>query len=415
MNTDFPIQEEIDMKPSKATQEESDFMELARIAEMGIADQQTDSADVAVSEVSLPQDLGVESLTEKKQVNPEIMESAEAAVMKTAEEAVDTTETAELYEAISPIASNQCEEQSVNKQNGNETAVISDFAEQEAIAEIINKPEAETTEMNDGFQSISEQANEESLEATQDKVDLAAIPDAVLMDAVEEISHHNVEKTPSEDVTEDKTAKNEPADKTVIDQVGHLTRNLHNSLRELGYDKRLQSFATEVPEAQDKLSYVASKTEQAADRTLNATEIAMPIQEKLAYEATQLSAKWKRAFEEQREQPDTEKFKLLLIETLGYIDKVPEQTDATNAQLMEIMMAQDFQDLTGQVIKKITYMVQRLEHDLVQLLLANVPISNKPVSSEEGLMNGPVVNPEKSPDTLNSQDQVDDLLASLGF
>ncbi|MCB1983963.1 MAG: protein phosphatase CheZ [Burkholderiales bacterium] len=235
------------------------------------------------------------------------------------------------------------------------------------------------------------------------------------MDAVEEISHHNVEKTPSEDVTEDKTAKNEPADKTVIDQVGHLTRNLHNSLRELGYDKRLQSFATEVPEAQDKLSYVASKTEQAADRTLNATEIAMPIQEKLAYEATQLSAKWKRAFEEQREQPDTEKFKLLLIETLGYIDKVPEQTDATNAQLMEIMMAQDFQDLTGQVIKKITYMVQRLEHDLVQLLLANVPISNKPVSSEEGLMNGPVVNPEKSPDTLNSQDQVDDLLASLGF
>jgi len=203
-------------------------------------------------------------------------------------------------------------------------------------------------------------------------------------------------------------------DKKVIDQIGQLTRTLHDSLRELGYDKRLESIASEVPEAQDKLSYVATKTEQAADRTLNATEIAMPIQEKLSTDAIHLSEQWKQAFETQQATPDTEKFRTLLIDTLHYLDNVPAQANATNAQLLEIMMAQDFQDLTGQVIKKITHMVQSLEKDLIELLLANVP-AKKVTTAEEGLLNGPVTNPEKRNDVVCNQDQVDDLLASLGF
>jgi len=203
-------------------------------------------------------------------------------------------------------------------------------------------------------------------------------------------------------------------DKKVIDQIGQLTRTLHDSLRELGYDKRLESIASEVPEAQDKLSYVATKTEQAADRTLNATEIAMPIQEKLSTDAIHLSEQWKQAFETQQATPDTEKFRTLLIDTLHYLDNVPAQANATNAQLLEIMMAQDFQDLTGQVIKKITHMVQSLEKDLIELLLANVP-AKKVTTAEEGLLNGPVINPEKRNDVVCNQDQVDDLLASLGF
>lgn len=274
----------------------------------------------------------------------------------------------------------------------------------------------------------------ESSETVQRLHGVDAIPDAVLMEAVEEIANPTSENSalvqalPEQEpkVTEELVMGPEipegpvnevPARSDIIDQVGQLTRNLHNSLRELGYDKKLESFASEVPEAQDKLSYVASKTEQAAERTLNATEVAMPIQEKLASGATQLSEKWKNAFEEQSKQPDTEKFKLLLIETLEYIDNVPDKTDATNAQLMEIMMAQDFQDLTGQVIKKITTIIHRLENDLLQLLLANVPPEKRhvPVVENNNLLNGPVTNPEKQSDTVSSQDQVDDLLASLGF
>lgn len=203
-------------------------------------------------------------------------------------------------------------------------------------------------------------------------------------------------------------------DKKVIDQIGLLTRNLHDSLRELGYDTRLQEIASEVPDAQDKLTYVATKTEQAAERTLNATEIAMPIQDKLSNDAIHLAEQWKKAFESHQANSNPEIFKTLLIETLQYLDKVPEQTNATNAQLLEIMMAQDFQDLTGQVIKKITNMVQSLEKDLIDLLLANVPV--KKITTEyEGLMNGPVTNPEKRDDIVCNQNQADDLLASLGF
>ena len=241
-------------------------------------------------------------------------------------------------------------------------------------------------------------------------------------DISEEISSNKSKKSikladesPAEETrTPDESNELMTADKKVIDQIGQLTRNLHDSLRELGYDKRLEAIAAEVPEAQDKLSYVATKTEQAAERTLNATEIAMPIQDKLSADAIHLSEQWKQAFEIHQTNPDTEKFKILLIDTLQYLDKVPEQTSATNAQLIEIMMAQDFQDLTGQVIKKITHMVQGLERDLIDLLLANVP-SKKNAAVDEGLMNGPITNPEKRNDVVCNQDQVDDLLASLGF
>lgn len=221
--------------------------------------------------------------------------------------------------------------------------------------------------------------------------------------------------TIEEETVEETTVSTETAETTVVDQVGQLTRTLHNSLRELGYDKRLQDISAEVPEAQDKLTYIASKAEQAAERVLNATEIAMPIQDELSSESTNLSEQWKQALESQESSPDdAEKYKNLIINTLAYLDSVPKQTSATNAQLMEIMMAQDFQDLTGQVVSKVTKMVKDLEFELLQLLVANVP-EEKRIGIDEGLMNGPVVNPEKREDVVSNQEQVDDLLASMGF
>tara|TARA_R110002073_G_scaffold231480_4_gene392572 strand:+ start:297 stop:1052 length:756 start_codon:yes stop_codon:yes gene_type:complete len=228
--------------------------------------------------------------------------------------------------------------------------------------------------------------------------------------------HSNLTQSPMVSADKgDTEIENATSDIKLIDQVGQLTRILHNTLCELGYDKRVESIASKVPYAQDKLSYVAFKTEQAAERALNATETAMPIQDKLSADAINLSAQWKQALETQQSiHPDTETFKALLIQTLSYLDQVPQQTAATNTQLMEILMAQDFQDLTGQVIKKVTQMVQSLEQELVSLLLVH-STTNRDNHTEDGLLNGPVVNPKKRSDTVNDQDQVDDLLASLGF
>ena len=209
-------------------------------------------------------------------------------------------------------------------------------------------------------------------------------------------------------------AEGNAADK-VIGRIGQLTRALHDSLRELGYNKRLEEAASAIPDAQDRLAYVAVMTEQAAERSLNATEIAKPIQDKLAADAGYLSGLWKQVLDAQGSGPlDAAALKNLVTQTTNYLDDVPNQTNATNAQLLDIMMAQDFQDLTGQVIKKITHMVQFLEHELVRLLLDNIP-ADKRGEASTGLMNGPVVNPEGRSDVVTSQNQVDDLLASLGF
>ena len=110
-----------------------------------------------------------------------------------------------------------------------------------------------------------------------------------------------------------------------------------------------------------------------------------------------------------------EQFRDLALRTRDYLDKVPEAAAATNAQLTNIMMAQDFQDLTGQVIKKITEMVQDVEHQLLKVLIDHAPAERRVAAQSSGLLNGPVINPGGGNDVVTSQAQVDELLESLGF
>jgi chemotaxis protein CheZ len=196
----------------------------------------------------------------------------------------------------------------------------------------------------------------------------------------------------------------------VIDRVGRMTRTLHDSLRALGFDKKLESAAAAVPDARDRLAYVATMTEQAASRALNATESARPIQDKLAQDAGALAAQWDGLF---AQPPGVEAFKALVASTRDFLRAVPVQAQATNAQLTEVMMAQEFQDLTGQVIKKVADVTHELEHQLLQLLVENAPPERREEAS--GLLNGPAVNSKGRADVMANQEQVDQLLESLGF
>lgn len=197
----------------------------------------------------------------------------------------------------------------------------------------------------------------------------------------------------------------------LISRVGQLTRALHDNLRALGYDKLLEKAATTIPDTRDRLAYIAVMTEQAAVRALNAAELAKPIQDDLARDAGELSSVWQR-LEERKLNPGD--FRQLVQRTRRYLQDVPKKTGATNAQLTEIIMAQDFQDLTGQVIKKITDMVQGLEQDMVQLLLDYIP-PDKRAATTAGLINGPAIGADGRNDVVTSQNQVDELLESLGF
>lgn len=197
----------------------------------------------------------------------------------------------------------------------------------------------------------------------------------------------------------------------MLSRLGSMTRTLHESLRELGFDKSLSRAADAMPDARERLNYIATMTEKAAVRTLTATEAAQPIQDALGKQAGMLHAQWEQLY---RDELSVEEFKALAGRTRDFLGQVPAQTQATSAQLMEIMMAQDFQDLTGQVIKKITEVATGLEKQLLAILIDYVPEERKEQLEASGLA-GPVIDAATNPDVVTSQAQVDDLLASLGF
>lgn len=195
----------------------------------------------------------------------------------------------------------------------------------------------------------------------------------------------------------------------VFNEIGHLTRALHDSLRELGFDKNLQKAASAIPDARDRLNYIASMTQAAAERVLNATEATQPVVDKIESGAKNLAGDWQKLFDNKM---DVDQFKQLAVQTHAYLVEVPRHTRQTSANLTEIMMAQDFQDLTGQVIKKIMEVTQNLEQQLLALLVHHAPPS---ANLDSSLLNGPVINAAGRTDVVTSQAQVDDLLESLGF
>jgi chemotaxis protein CheZ len=185
-------------------------------------------------------------------------------------------------------------------------------------------------------------------------------------------------------------------------RVGEITRRLHDALRELGYDKQIEASLGRLPDARARLSFIARLTGDAAEKVLDTVDAAQAQQEALAAQAAHMQA-------------------LLLAnpsalvangELLGFVGQVKENAQRTSSQLTEIMLAQDFHDLTGQTVRKVVEVASNLEDSLVQLLLETSP----PGAVEElGAMNGPVAEPSARTDVVSGQAQVDDLLESLGF
>ena len=203
-----------------------------------------------------------------------------------------------------------------------------------------------------------------------------------------------------------------PRQEVVFNRIGHMARALHDTLNQLGYDKLIEKTVSALPDAKDRLAYVANLTEQAACRVLNATDVAVPLIDQLESDAKNLGERWDKVFANQLGVAD---FKSLAEETRTFLKNgVPGKTRATHTQLTEIMMAQDFQDLTGQVIKKIVSLAQELESGLMGVLIEVMP-ETKRTDELNSLVNGPVINAEGRTDVVVNQAPVDDLLESLGF
>jgi chemotaxis protein CheZ len=202
---------------------------------------------------------------------------------------------------------------------------------------------------------------------------------------------------------------------SLYERLGGIVRVMHDSLRELGYDKALTEASSQIVDAQDRLEYVASLTEQAANKVLNTLDDGMPAQDKLSKQAKDMETRWASLFAGKL---SIDEFKALAGDSRQFAAVVAEATEAEKARLLEIMMAQDFQDITGQLIKKVVIITKRVETELAQLLRESAPkdvkekLAQKQAEQEKPLelMSGPSV-----PATALDQDSVDDLLADLGF
>jgi chemotaxis protein CheZ len=190
----------------------------------------------------------------------------------------------------------------------------------------------------------------------------------------------------------------------VFQRIGSLTRRLHDALQQLGYDKQIESSLGTLPDARTRLSFIARLTGEAAEKVLNTVDAAQSQQDALVAESHRVEDLLKK-------DPVAAVAK---GDVLHFIEHVRSNARVTGSQLSDIMLAQDFHDLTGQTIRKVVEIATTLEDSLVKLLLETTPPEQRP-TVEAGFLNGPVADSTGRTDVVADQAQVDDLLESLGF
>ena len=195
-----------------------------------------------------------------------------------------------------------------------------------------------------------------------------------------------------------------PGHPDMFQQLGGITRQLHDALKELGYTDKLKGTVEQLPDAQSRLSYIARLTGEAAEKVLNHVDGAKTEQALIAERGRQLSSTIAAV-------PGLAK---AMPELLDWTQDLVANSEKTDARLTEIMMAQDFHDLTGQVINRVVQLAGTIEEQLLGLLLQSAPCG-QPGQDQAFELAGPVVNPEGRTDVVTDQKGVDDLLASLGF
>ncbi|WP_343628083.1 protein phosphatase CheZ [Roseateles sp.] len=190
----------------------------------------------------------------------------------------------------------------------------------------------------------------------------------------------------------------------VFQQIGTITRVLHDTMQQLGVMPKLQVATDGLPDARSRLTYIANKTADAANKVLNSVDQAkaehVKITEAANAMAQAITADPVRA--------------VASGAVLNFVKEVESSTTKIDTHLTDIMLSQDFHDLTGQVVAKVVTLANDLEDSLVKLLVSVVPPEQRE-KVDPSILQGPVVSHEGRTDVVANQSEVDDLLASLGF
>lgn len=190
--------------------------------------------------------------------------------------------------------------------------------------------------------------------------------------------------------------------------LGHVVRALHDALNWVGAGHILAEAANEFPNARERLSHIGKLTENAANTVLTNVESNLPAQQAISTDADHLLSKWDSSMIHAL---TPEQLQALAELTRTFIQNSKNRSLETQTALTNIMMAQDFQDLTGQLIIKVVDLLERTERDLLSILISGAPAESILKQKKEEFLAGP--------GTVGgiqlSQDNIDDLLTDLGF
>lgn len=195
-------------------------------------------------------------------------------------------------------------------------------------------------------------------------------------------------------------------EKGLFQDIGRLTRQLHESLTNFQLDSRVASLATaDFPDARDRLDRVIELTEQSAHRTMDLVEEAVPVVEQLLTGANQVASRWSATDDKESGSADAE----LISQSRQFIDQAGEQALVLRKTLSDVLIAQNFQDLSGQIIRDIIGLVKEVEDTLVNM----IRISGRSADLVE--QQADARRRREDSDRARNQDDVDDILSSLGF
>lgn len=204
----------------------------------------------------------------------------------------------------------------------------------------------------------------------------------------------------------------------LFQEMGRLTRELHESIKNFTMNDRIAELTVEeIPDAKERLNHVITMTEEAANKTLTAVEQGLPLSEEIEKCANELNEKW-QSF--QNRDLSVEEFRELVKELDGFFPVLSGNAKTLHTHMSDIMMAQDFQDLTGQIIRRVIALVQDVEESLVEMirLSGEKVIEGKKAEKQDKDIKAEgthVPGTKASADIVTGQDDVDDLLSSLGF
>ncbi|MEE2000059.1 protein phosphatase CheZ [Alkalimonas sp. MEB108] len=215
-----------------------------------------------------------------------------------------------------------------------------------------------------------------------------------------------------------------PGSAELFSEVGKLTRQLHDSLKNFQLDPSLNNLLEEdIPDAKKRLNHVIDMTEQAANKTMDAVESCLPIADQLGQNLQNILPDWQRLMSRDLKVGE---FKSLCHSLNGFLDQANADAGTLNSLLTEVLMAQDYQDLTGQILRRVIELVREVEDSLIGLLTAFgesnpdlLPDTSKPAKVKKpkaaAEAEGPIIDAAGRDDVVTGQDDVDDLLSSLGF